>query len=98
MYLEAKDEPGTVVTKPFKLEGDKLQVNVKGGETLVEVLDKKGEPIPGFSAKEAVKYKRVDELRLTPTWNNRLSTLKGSVIRLRFHLRNARLCSFQIPQ
>ena len=100
MCLEAKDQPGTVVTKPFKLAGDKLQVNVKGGEILVEVLNRKGEPIPGFSAKQATKYKRVDELRLTPTWKNgrRLSTLKGSVIRLKFHLRNAKLYSFQIPK
>jgi len=98
VYLEAKDEPGTVVTKPFKLEGDKLQVNVKGNEFLVEVLNRKGEPFSGFSAKEATKHKRVDELRLTPTWKNRLSRLKGSVIRLRFHLRNAKLFSFQIPE
>ncbi len=96
--LEAKDEPGTVVTKPFTLEGDNLQVNVKGGEILVEVLNRKGEPMPGFSAKDATKYKRVDELRLTPTWKNRLSTLKGRVVRLKFHLRNARLYSFQIPE
>ena len=100
VYLEAKDERGTIVTKPFKLEGDKLQVNVKGGEVLVEVLDRKGKALRGFSAKDATKYKGVDELRLTPTWKNgrRLSTLKGSVIRLKFHLRNARLYSFQIPK
>ncbi|GAH44169.1 unnamed protein product, partial [marine sediment metagenome] len=96
--LEAKDEPGIVVTKPFTLEGDKLQINVKGGEILVEVLNRQGEPISGFSANEATKYKHVDELRLTPTWKNgsRLSTLKGRVIRLKFHLRNARLYSFQV--
>jgi len=98
VYLEAKDEPGTVVTKPFKLEGDKLQVNVKGDEFLVEVLNRKGEPFPGFSRKEATKYSRVDELRLTPTWKNGLSTLKGNAIRLRFHLRNANLYSFQLPE
>ncbi|MEE2706301.1 MAG: SUMF1/EgtB/PvdO family nonheme iron enzyme [Planctomycetota bacterium] len=94
--LEAKDEPGTVVTKPFKLAGDKLQVNVAGGEFQVEVLNKNGDPLPGFSAKESTKYKDVDELRLTPTWKNSLSTLEGSVVRLRFHLRNGRLFSFQI--
>ena len=98
VYLEAKDRAGTVVTKPFKLEGDKLQVNVQGDEFRVEVLNKKGEPIPGFSAKEATKYKRVDDLRLKPTWKGNLSTLKGKVIRLRFHLRNAKLYSFQIPE
>ena len=66
----------------------------------VEVLDGKGEPIPGFSAKESTRYQRVDELRLTPTWKNdaRLSKLKNRVIQLRFHLKNARLYSFHIPK
>ncbi|TFG49171.1 MAG: hypothetical protein E4H40_03405 [Candidatus Brocadiia bacterium] len=96
--LEATDEPGTIVTKPFTFEGDKLRINVWGDEILVEVLNRKSEPIPGFSAKEATEYKNMDELRLTPTWKNdsRLSTLKGRVIRLRFHLKNARLYSFQV--
>ena len=98
--MEAKDKPGTVVTKPFRLEGAKRQVNVEGKELLVEVLNGRGEPLTGFSAKAAMKYKDVDELRLAPTWKDgsRLSTLKGSVIPLRFHLRNARLYSFQIPK
>jgi hypothetical protein len=100
VYLAAKDKPGTVVTKPFRLEGAKLQVNVEGKELLIEVLNGWGEPLTGFSAKEAMKYKDVDELRLAPTWKagSRLSTLKGSVIRLRFHLKNATLYSFQIPK
>ncbi len=98
VYLEAKDERGTIVTKPFKLEGDKLQVNVKGGEVLVEVLDRKGKALRGFAAKDATRYRRVDDLRLKPTWKGSLSKLKGKVIRLRFNLRNAKLYSFQIPE
>ncbi|MFP6612944.1 MAG: hypothetical protein VB835_11590 [Pirellulales bacterium] len=95
--LAAKgDRWGTIVTKPFKLCGDKLQVNVAGGEFQVEVLNKNGDPLPGFSAKESTKYKDVDELRLVPTWKNNLSTLKGRTIRLRFQLGNSKLYSFQI--
>ncbi|MFP6667439.1 MAG: hypothetical protein VB876_09000, partial [Pirellulales bacterium] len=95
--LAAKgDRWGTIVTKPFKLCGDKLQVNVAGGEFQVEVLNKNGDPLPGFSAKESTKYKDVDELRLVPTWKNNLSTLKDRTIRLRFQLRNSKLYSFQI--
>ena len=98
--LEAKDELGTVVTKPFMLEGENFQVNVKGSEFLVEVLDRDGEPIPGFSAKEAAEYKGIDELRLKPKWTNdsHLSKLKGRIIRLKFHLKNARLYSFQVME
>jgi len=96
--LTAKERPGTVTTKPFKLAGDKLQVNVRGDEFLVEVLDQQGEPIPGFSANEATKYEHTDDLRLTPTWKKRLATLTGRIIRLRFHLKNANLYSFQLPE
>jgi hypothetical protein len=95
--LEAKgDEWGTIITKPFKLEGKKLQVNVSGDEFRVEVLSRKDEPILGFSADEATTYMNIDELRLAPAWNNSLSTLNGRVIRLKFHLRNAKLYSFQV--
>ena len=47
-----------------------------------------------------MQYRGVDELRLEPEWKNggRLSTLKGRVIRLKFHLRNAKLYSFQVPK
>ena len=96
--LEAKDKPGTVVTKPFKLEGSRLLVNVDAakGKLLVEILDAKGKPVPGFSAGETKAYERVDDLRLAPQWKagRDLSALKGKVIRLKFHLRNAKLYSF----
>jgi len=96
--LQAKDKPGVVVTRPFKLQGSTLLVNVGAtdGEVLVEVLDAEGSPIPGFSASEGRTYEGVDELRLMPGWKSvrDLSGLKGKVIRLRFHLRNAKLYSF----
>ena len=98
--LEAKDEPGIVVTKPFRLAGNALQVNVdaESGEVSVEVLDAVGKPIPGFSANDAIKYEGVDELRLKLQWkgNADLSKLEGRPVRLKFHLRNAKLYAFQI--
>ncbi len=98
--LEAKDQPGTVETKPFQLEGSKLEGNVdaKAGEFQVEVLDAVGEPIPGFSGEGSTVYKSVDELRLRPQWRGQdnLAALKGKVVRLRFHLKNARLYAFQV--
>jgi len=99
-FLEAKDKPGTVVTKPFKLEGNGLQVNVEApaGRIRVEILDENGKPIPGFSGKDATECRAVDNLRLKAAWKKHkdLSALKGKVVRIRFRLRNARLYAFQI--
>ncbi len=93
----AGQEFGTVVTKPFRLEGESLQVNIdaKLGELRVEVLDAAGEPIAGYGGDDARTYRNVDELRLTPRWSKPLSEIKGRNIRLRFHLQNAALYAFQ---
>jgi hypothetical protein len=98
--LEARDAPGTIVTKPFELQGDRVAVNVEAGSgrVRVELLDEGGTPIPGFSGTGAPEIRHVDELRLRPVWKGTedLSSLKGTVVRLRFRLRNARLYAFQI--
>ncbi len=98
--LEAKDKPGTVETKPFKLEGSKLEVNVdaKKGEVVVEALDEAGQPVPGFTEKDAQVFRGADGLRLQPRWNTHadLGALKGKFVRLKFHLKNAKLYAFQV--
>jgi len=95
--LSAKDQWGYVTTKPFKLQGDRLEVNIdaEGGEFRVEVLDEKGNPIEGYAAEQAKLYKDIDQLRLSPKWKGGKG-LKGKVVRLKFHLRNAKLYAFQI--
>jgi len=57
-----------------------------------------GVPIPGYSVAEALSYQGVDELRLSPRWRTQadLSALKGRIIRLGFHLENARFYAFQV--
>ena len=96
--LEAKDELGTVVTKPFVLEGGKLHLNVdaREGWVQVELLDETGVAIPGFSGKAAKQHTGVDELRLTPQWESGgdLSLLKGRAVRLAFRLENGKLYAF----
>ena len=93
-YLQAKGAPGTVVTKPFKLEGAKLEVNVdaKSGSLQIELLDEKDKAFSGLSS----SFKGVDKLRLTPKWN--LSKLKGRTVKLKFTLKNAKLYAFQFKQ
>jgi len=98
--LQAKDKAGTIETRPFKLEGRRLEVNVdaEDGWLQVEILDEAGKAIPGFSGKDAPEYEAVDNLRFKPAWKNHkdLSVLSGKVVRVRFRLRGARLYAFQI--
>jgi hypothetical protein len=98
--LRADENKGSVVTKPFKLEGNKLSVNVdaQGGEAAVEVLDETGQPLAGFAGGAAVFAAGVDDLRWQPRWKRHtdLSALRGRIVRLKFHLRDAILYSFQI--
>jgi len=97
---QAGETAGTIITKPFVLEGGKLEVNVDAGDgwVRVEVLDAKGRPIRGFAGKAARKYKSVDELRLRPEWKKDadLSRLKGKTVQLRFTLQNAKLYAFAV--
>jgi hypothetical protein len=96
----AGDKLGTITTKPFVLEDDKLQVNVDAGDGrfYVEILDADGKPIPGFTVNEARIFGGVDQLRLEPWWEGQkdLSSLEGKTIRLKFYLYNAKLYAFQV--
>jgi hypothetical protein len=98
-YLQAKEKPGIVMTKPFELKGDRIQINVdaSAGQVRVDLLDAEGNPIPAFSGESSRAYRNVDQLRMEPQWNAGadLSALKGKVIRLKFHLKNAKLYSFR---
>lgn len=100
--LSAGALAGTVVTKPLKLDGGELLVNVdaRGGEVSVEVLDDSGRPLPGFSGDAVVSTPNVDELRWQPRWRGHtdLSTLRNRIVRLKFRLRDAKLYSFQITR
>ena len=98
--LSAGENEGTVVTKPFKLDGNKLLVNVDahGGEVSVDVLDEAGQPLVGFSGEDGQPATKKDELRWQPQWKKHtdLSALRNKVVRLKFRLRDAKLYSFQI--
>ena len=98
--LAAGEETGTVVTKPFELQGKTLLLNVDAGSghVKVEILDEEGEPIPGFAGDDAPAREGVDDLRFQPSWNQHtdLSALTGQLVRLRFQLDDARLYAFRV--
>jgi hypothetical protein len=94
--LAAGDEPGAVTTRPFRLEGDALQVNVdaRQGSVRIDLLDENGTPFPDYSASAT----GIDDIRWQPAWAAapQLTALRGTVVRLRFQLQKARLYAFQL--
>lgn len=89
--LDAGDEPGTLLTKPFVPAGTALYVNVDAGagQLNVTVLDENGqtvavsEPVTGDQPRAALRWKSGD-----------FASVKGRTLSLQFSLRNARLYSF----
>jgi hypothetical protein len=100
--LVAGDEQATVATRPFRLEGTGLEVNVDAteGTAAVEILDEQGMPVPGYSGDAAISLANADELRWQPEWKEKrdLAALRGNVVRLRFLLRQAKLYSFRVTE
>ena len=90
---------GEMTTKPFCFDGNTLTMNYStsaAGTLRVELQDKEGKAIPGFSLEEcpAVIGDRIDGVI---TWENGadVSKLAGKPIRLRLFMRDADVYSFR---
>ena len=89
--LDAGQNEGSIVTKPFKLPGSKLFVNVDAtkGELRVAVLGKDdkvlavSEPTKGDLPRGGVKWRK-----------GNIADLQGKAVSLRFTLHNASLYSY----
>lgn len=96
--LDADQQTGTLLTKPFRFTGNSLRVNCDAsrGEVTVEVLDAQSRTLPSFTRAncEAIK---TDAVNQTVRWHGTpdLSKLVGTPIRLRVTIRNARLYALQ---
>ena len=97
--VDAGDETGTLVTKPFRCEGGMLSINAaaRGGMVGVAVLDESGTQYQGFSRQDCALFDG-DSTRHNVTWreNVSLEELKGRDICLKFYLRNAKLYAFAV--
>lgn len=96
MRTKGKKE-GYLVTEPLSFDGKYLFVNadVKGG-LAVELLDEEGNPLEGFTRKEAVSFKRLNSTRQQIIWkkNSDLSSLAGKTIRIKFYMTEGDLFAF----
>ena len=95
--LDAGPSGGMVETVPLSVSGDRLEVNVDAskGSLAVEVLSADGNPQPGFS-KEDCEEIRLDDVRHVVRWNGNNRLKANQPLRLRFHLKNAKLYRFRI--
>jgi hypothetical protein len=92
------DDPGTIVTKAVRLDGQKLHINANlsaGGSLKVELLDLSGNTIPGFALSD-VKTITGDQLNAAVVWTKGgdLSTLKDKEVKIRFHLKGGDLYAY----
>lgn len=94
--LDAGSDAGTITTKPLSGARGALHVNcaaAAGGSVRVEVLDAKGNVVPGYG-RDDCKAVSGDAIDATVTWAGRKELPAASPLRLRFVLQNASLYSF----
>ncbi len=91
--LHAKSRAGTVTTKPLIFDGKELSLNAAtsaAGTIHVEVCDKNGKAIPGFSAEECdVIYGDSLDRRVSWKGSRDVASLVGKPVVLKFYLKEA---------
>ncbi|MGI6572673.1 MAG: hypothetical protein ACOX19_04475 [Fermentimonas sp.] len=96
--VNAPMDGGEIITKPIVFNGKNLIINFSSsaaGDIKVELQDKNGKPIPGFSLEECPPIFG-DSLARKVTWESGkdLSSLKGKMVRVRFIIKDSDLYSF----
>lgn len=99
MSVDAGQAEGMLTTKPIQFAGSNLLLNARigeGGYLKAELLDDCGSVIPGFSADEC-KALQGDQMHHLVSWSDHssVSDLAGSVIKIRFYLKNGQLFSYR---
>lgn len=101
-YLQSAGGYGEVVTKPLRLDGPELSLNVLSpvGEVRVEIADVNGKPLEGYSLEDCTPF-RGDALFWEPRWHDRAdlaqAVTRGESVRLRIRLFHARLYAIRVP-
>ena len=97
--MDAGHETGTLITKPFCVDGDSLYINAaaRGGSVAVAVLDEHGIQHEGFSRADCAVFDG-DSVDHRVTWRTKtsLDDLRGHPVRIKFYLRNAELYSLTV--
>ena len=92
--LDADDQEGSVLTKPFVMPEGELHVNVDAsdGEVWVEVTDEKPQSLEGFKRSNFIEGDHTDVMVSFGKCN--IKNLAGQMMRLQIYARNSKLYSF----
>lgn len=96
--LQAKQ--GVIVTHPVVIDGKAIFINArtkKGGSIVVSLLDAAGNPVPGYTSKDAVPFAN-DLIASEIVWrgSRSLEALAGKTVKLRISMTGAELFSLQV--
>lgn len=97
--VEAKPgDYGRLLTRPIEVRGS-LWINAEAkGSIRVSVHDVNDRPLPGWSEEDCSPFSG-DQLEAELKWGDRtLEDLHGQIVRLRFHLDEAKLFSFDLRE
>lgn len=100
--MNAGKEEGSLTTEPIVFDGKYLFVNadVKGkkSQLLVEILDKNGMPVEGYTKADCVGLKKTDSTKAMIVWKNNkdLTSLANQPVRMKFYLKDGDLYSFWV--
>ncbi|MBQ6338510.1 MAG: glycosyl hydrolase family 32 [Kiritimatiellae bacterium] len=95
------DGRGEVTTKPVTFSGKHLFVNAeyRFGSLAAEVLDEKGDVLPGFAATDCLPLVRTDSTKSEIRWKGGdLAALAGKAVRFRFKLHCGTFYSFWVSR
>lgn len=97
--MDSADEEGFVETVVVRPIGDRLVVNfdAAGGELRVAVLDEQSDSLPGYERPDCIATTE-NSVRHTVRWKGHDRLPKNRPLRLRFHMKNAKLYSFAITK
>ena len=93
---------GYLITEPLSFDGKYFFVNAdlknKKGQLQVELLDKDGNVIEGYSKKDCVTLKGIDKTKVRVAWkkNKDVAQLQGRAVRAKFYLTQGKLYSFWV--
>lgn len=95
--LDSGSSQGVLLSKQFTCRGNQIILNADAsqGRLQVEILDRSGQPLKGFSELDS-DILMGDSIHHVASWQGSqdISSLKGKVIRVRFLMTNTKLYSF----
>ncbi len=95
--LDAGGTTGTAITRPLVFQGDRLVLNIAAtGSAKVAICNEFFTEIPGFGLSDC-NLIQADSVEHVVTWNGDwdVSSLAGTVVRLKFQIQNTKLYAFQ---